>query len=278
MLNWRKILFYIFWIVPLLHTGWYIHYCGLDSFLRINGAGIGFMAGIVYLSWLLAKGALPKRFLLLSYFALVLVWINYFGYLDFAGRAPIFSAVAGKLVTLGFFLFFLGYFFFLFFILFVAEPLIKGIKAFDKECKRVCNRFGIMVLGGSAPIPLGCIIFVLFITPTEVLHRGETIAYFQKHFFQSLWFLGGQIITWLLILVLNRKTDYSIIEKWIVKRDIGRYPLKRELLTGFLLVLSVGTFFEMFRGLWSFWTLFVIWLTLMVIAIRKIWKPVFKPV
>jgi len=256
--------------------GWYIHYFGLDSFFRINGGGIGFMAGIVYLSWFLAKGALPKRFLLLSYFAILLVWLNHIAYLDFIGRTPSFSAVAGKLISLGFFIFLWGYFLLFFFILFIAEPLIKGIKAFDKECKRVCNRFCIMVLGVIS-FPLGVIIFVLCITPTEVLHRGETVAYFQKHFLQSVWFLVGQIITWLLILVLNRKIDYSIIEKWVEKRNLGRYPVKRELLIGFLLVLSVGTICEIFRGLWTFWVLIVIWLALIVIAMRKMWSPVFKP-
>jgi|GEM_PF-5181672 hypothetical protein len=248
--------------IPLLIAGYLVYISGLTGFLIFNGFSAGFVAGVVYLSFLLARRMLPGQFVLLSYFALVVMFLSYLANYDSAGLSTP-STPDGMIVTFGFFaavgitLFITTYFL-------ITDPLSHGIRARDRGCRKFISSVPFVFT-----VPLTAYLAFSICFSAIVFGAG-----FDHHLMQNLWFLGLHILAWLVMLVRNRGINYSELQEWVRKRNLGQYSATKELKTVVLLIVAIGTAGEAFRGLWLTWLLTLVWLGLMVLNLWKIWAPV----
>lgn len=126
----------------------------------------------------------------------------------------------------------------------------------------------------------GVIIVVFSLVNAGALRLSQGYSLVTQGIFQISWLtLAWAVIAFVYLYMILKKVPDTLLLHLVDKRDIGFYPqLRRHVLAGWIIIISVGTLCEVFRGFWLFWILNLsIQLTLMM-CLWKTWGPVFSKI
>lgn len=197
-----------------------------------------------------------------------IIGFNYVAYLEFYEQAL--SIRYAVILVLIFVLIIIS------FLVLIIGPTKVAVKTRQPESsesleirKRIYQRLFYPVYGFHFTLATGAIFSGFLIAQSPELY---TAKWFRLSYHTMFWIIMSFVIS---LIALSRIPDYYI-DSIIMKERIPICNVRRKLLSGYILIVVLGSICEYYRGLWVLWIESSLLLGIIILDAWKVWKHIFE--